>query len=433
MLERGNCTVNKKSPLSAFLSIILICGLIPVSALRFRVVQASTDVAGIITSDTMWTSAGSPYNLNGDITVNNGVTLTIKAGVTVNLNGYSIRVDGTLDAQGFITKGIIFNSNPYLGGSIAFQTDSASWNEQAGSGCIIENAVLNLTSISIIGSSPMISKNYITNATLYVEDGSPLISTNTITGRSAILVSKGSPIISNNTITGGYQDDNYYWGRLSGYVISIDIGVNSALISNNTVVANSPEYDGIYFGEINVASVSGNVVSGCRAAINSGSSEATIENNLLINNYIGLKIRSSSNLLIRHNNVTNNAIGIDLKDCPSPTIIHNNIYNNSQNNIYLSSSPNWSTDVDASYNWWGTTDTQAINQTIYDFKNDFSLANVTFIPFLTAPFSDSSPLPPEPTSTPTELDAVEIGILVVLVLIAALLTVNIVLLLKKRR
>ncbi len=425
--------MRKKSLLSVFFLSFLISGLILTGAMHFGTVQVSAEVEGSITSDTIWASIGSPYTLTGPITVNDGVTLTIKAGVIVNLNRYSIQVDGTLNAQGFVAEGIIFNSDSYLGGKIIFQSDSASWNEQTGSGCIIENAVLNLTRISIIGSSPMISKNYITSATLYVEDGSPLVSANTFTGRSAILVSKGSPVISNNTITGGYVDDDYYWGHLSRNVISIDSGANSAFISNNTVVANSPEYNGIYFGENNAALVSGNVLSGCKAGISIGSNDATIEGNLFFDNYIGIKIRSCSNLLIRHNNITDNTIGIDLKDCSLPTILHNNIYGNSQNNIYLSSSPFWSTDIDASYNWWGTTNTQAINQTIYDFKNDFNLVNVSFIPFLTEPFSASSPLPPIPTPTPTELDTIEIGILVVLVLIAALLVANIVLLHKKRR
>jgi parallel beta-helix repeat protein len=435
----------RKTALAVALAGILFSAL--ACTVHFGTVQAATKVVGVINSDATWTHGGSPYNLTGPVTVNNGVTLAIRAGVIVNLNEYTIQVDGILDARGFVANGIIFNSDPYLGGGIIFQSDSTSWNEQTGTGCIIENAVLDSTSISISGASPMINKNYvtdaiyvndggspsilnntITNATLYVEDGSPLISENNITGRSTIQVSKGSPIISNNTITGGSQDAYRRYD-----VISIDSGVSSALISNNTIVANSPEYDGIYFGENNVASVSGNVISGCKAGISLGSSEATIENNLLIDNYVGVKIRSCSNLLIRYNNVTNNTIGIDLKDCTSPTILHNNIYNNSQNSIYLSSSPHWSTDIDATYNWWGTTNTQAINQTIYDFKNDFNLANVSFIPFLADPYSESSPLPPEPTPTPTELNAVEIAILVVLVVIAALLVVNIGLLLRKRR
>jgi hypothetical protein len=49
-------------------------------------------------------------------------------------------------------------------------------------------------------------------------------------------------------------------------------------------------------------------------------------------------------------------------------------------------------DVDASSNWWGTTDLLAINQSIYDFKRDFNLGVVTFTPIL------ESPNPAAPTS-----------------------------------
>ncbi len=42
-----------------------------------------TDVTGPITTDTIWTLAGSPYRLSGQIRVENGATLTIQAGVVV--------------------------------------------------------------------------------------------------------------------------------------------------------------------------------------------------------------------------------------------------------------------------------------------------------------------------------------------------------------
>jgi hypothetical protein len=64
----------------------------------------------------------------------------------------------------------------------------------------------------------------------------------------------------------------------------------------------------------------------------------------------------------------------------------NNFYGN-QENIRLATSQN----LNATYNWWGTTDVQAINQSIYDFKNDFSLGVVTFIPFLNSPANQTLP------------------------------------------
>ena len=50
----------------------------------------------------------------------------------------------------------------------------------------------------------------------------------------------------------------------------------------------------------------------------------------------------------------------------------------------------------------GTTDQQAINQTIYDFKDDFTVGTVNFVPFLTAQNSEAIPNPNAsiPTSTP---------------------------------
>jgi hypothetical protein len=84
-------------------------------------------------------------------------------------------------------------------------------------------------------------------------------------------------------------------------------------------------------------------------------------NNSIINNYIGITIRELS-----------------IEYTPSPTILNNNIYANEYN--LKSEVPD---DLNATYNWWGTADIPTINQTIYDFKYDFTVGTVNFIPFLT--------------------------------------------------
>ena len=203
------CIVNNKLLSSAFLIAILLSGLTLVGTAHFSTVQASEEVTGVISSDTTWTKANSPYSLAGPVTVGNGVTLTIEAGVTVNLNGYKIQVNGILYARGSCANSIIFTSDPAGNEGIAFTAGSASWNEQTGTGCIIENSVLDSVSISINSASPKLSNNFITasanaidGSAIFIDTGSPIISKNIIEGDIENLNS-ASPIITNNSITGG--------------------------------------------------------------------------------------------------------------------------------------------------------------------------------------------------------------------------------------
>ncbi len=65
-----------------------------------------------LTSNTTWTTAGSPYILNADVRVNYGVTLTIEPGVIVKLNGSfrSMVIWGTLSAAGSAGNPIVITS-----------------------------------------------------------------------------------------------------------------------------------------------------------------------------------------------------------------------------------------------------------------------------------------------------------------------------------
>ncbi len=376
--------------------------------LQFGIAQAFTPVSGIISSNATWTQANSPYNLTGNVLVDKGVTLTIEPGATVNLDSYYIRVNGTLIAIGNPTNKITFN-----GGQITFTTASNGWNEQAQSGCIIKNAIINHMTIS--NSNPIKIDNCIINGDVSVTSSS-IISNSIVTGNIGSLMST----ISNNNVKGDITVGSVTLGgfttaeessTVSGNIVegSINSGSPNGIpqISNNSVSKGGITCTGY-------GSILNNYVHSCGTGISLSSVRvfggylacfATVENNVVVDNTNGITIYLASldgpgTLVptVQNNTITGNSVGISLDEMnygATPIIRYNNLQNNSNYNFYLGAPNN----VDVSHNWWGTINEAAINQSIYDFKNDFNLGKATFIPFLTEPNPYAGSIPEFPSWT----------------------------------
>jgi parallel beta-helix repeat protein len=353
------------------LTIVVLFSSVFVGHVFIGAAQGYEEVSGIITSDTTWTKANSPYNLTGNMAINEEVTLTIEPGVTVNLNQYYIRVNGTLTARGTSTDKIHLND-----GYLDFTASSAGWNEQTGTGSIIENAIVN-SIISTTEVSLIINNNTITKS-LSLAGGSPIIAKNSIdivTGSDWL----GRPVCPSNAIS---ISDVFYLSN-----------ENTAQVVDNTIVG---DFD--------------------NAAIVVGNGSPTIERNIISNSYgyggdpgygqSGIIISGDAHPIIKQNTIKQCANGISISGSPTPTIVNNNIESITSFNLKMGSR---TVNVDAADNWWGTTDTAEIDEKIWDYNDDFDLGKVNYLPFLTAANPQAVPdmdaptptLTPNPTLTPT--------------------------------
>lgn len=107
-------------------------------------------------------------------------------------------------------------------------------------------------------------------------------------------------------------------------------------------------------------------------------SSPLITNTFVGRNYYGIWIEQKSNpQIVNGNTITNNTIaGIYVKGVgnsandPKPTLTGNNIYTSKGSNIYTINYQNAANVVlDATSNWWGTTDLVAIESSIYDYAD----------------------------------------------------------------
>jgi Periplasmic copper-binding protein (NosD) len=366
------------------------------ATIPFGLAQSGTNVSGIIASNTTWTQTNSPYRLTGPVAVNQGVTLTIDAGVTVDLGYYYMQVNGTLNAKGTSTNQIYFNDGNSQG--ITFTAPGNGWNEQSETGCIIQNAIINPP----VGASTSIKLDHDTFlGALAVGNSSSITNSNIEAGVEV----SDEAVLFNNEISGAITPP-----YPNGLTVSVSGGIvpdSVPSITNNIIHSGTTNIGISCYG---YAAITNNTVTGAEEGIRIYSSPTSgypiIKKNTLTNNQEGIVIRAGSepannSPTIEYNLITNSKVGISIENyggTVTPTIQNNNLYNNNVN-LVLELPIN----LDAINNWWGTTEQQAINATISDFKNNFNYGTVNFIPFLTAPDPQALPNPTAPTQNSAPL------------------------------
>ncbi len=399
-----------KRLLNALLIVLLLCALFFVAA----TVYGATNYSGTINSNTTWTKANSPYTLTGNVTVDSGVTLTIEPGVTIRIPSDCIlQVNGILVARGTSDEKISFiGGDVSLGGS--------------GSGSVIENAILNPTNL-IIDSSATINGNTIIGRgsansfeAVLINGGAPSISNNLIYGADSqrgMRIIGGSPTISSNGIMGMIISEG--GSNVVAIVIShntieggISLSQSGATITNNLItgfkyvnfngdvdslysliydswlgsgIGITADYENIQHGA--GAVITDNVITGCEDGISVLQGGTTsIQRNLIVNT-TREALHVASDTIISANTIRNNQKGIVVSNAPTLTVRNNNLENNGEYSFYLYTGNN----VDATSNWWGTTNTQTIENSIWDSTFEPYDGNVTINPILTAPNQEAYP------------------------------------------
>jgi len=362
--------VLKKTFLGVLFAVLILALLI--AGINFNVTKAvdygssGTTVGGYISEDTTWTLDGSPYIVIDDVVAESDVTLTVEPGVIVKFtSGTNLIIDGALVARGNSTYPITFTSNsttptPGDWGSIHFRdsSDDAS--------CVINYGVVRFgtTGILAVSSSPQIRYCNVSD-----------------NGENGVDIREGSPSI--------------YRCFVANNNIGIHIGGADAAptIIENEIRENG--LDGIFcdwaWGWAGPTSIERNeILSNGRNGITCDvSHNVLISDNVIVNNTGSGIFSNRLDMRVRGNVIKNNdygiyvVYGVGAQGAVYP-INYNHMIENSAYDFYNSRS----TDLDATNNWWGTTNETKIKEHIYDYYDDYNLGKVFYKPYLVPPVAN---------------------------------------------
>ncbi len=270
---------------------------------------AETAIGGTLASNTTFTLAGSPYVLTSDLIVPAGITLTVEAGVTIQMpTQRHLRVQGVLNVNGTAAQKVnIIGRNGERWGGISFEFPSGASN---------------LAHLNVRGGT----KGFY--PTLYV---------NTVMGRNATIVADFLDIAECDSTFYNYNGnatlrDCRFHIPYTGDGLHIKKGtalVQRCIFPGN----NAPDTDAIDFdGVIN------GTIEDCRIHRFQGSNSDGIDlgeacvniliqrNLIYFNSDKGFSVGQGSSVTLRKNLVVGCVLGVGIKDAGSSVLIDQNTF-----------------------------------------------------------------------------------------------------------
>ena len=409
---------------------------------------AQTNISGIISSDTTWTLADSPYTILGDIGVSSGTTLTIESGVIINFSGdYRILVKGNLLSSGKIGSLITFNGNSVEGNNnmIIFKSTNLSnstitYNkfigpqksvqlaeESEGNQDTVKNSGDLTVKYSEFIDSGVFTKGYGSTAELKFENS--IFENSLIKGyypRSEIITLTNSIIKNSEIFSDSYNkgikidsslvtDSQFKLGCCgSNFIIENSIlysspfsqtnsGGNATL--NKSLVVDSPFIGSGTLTLLNTivsfsdsytpSTINNNTINSSTAESGIKTTNITMSNSGIYGCKFGeaLNISSSNNNTINKSTFINNNTDIIISGSTGSYEFNENnfLYSNELYRIYNTSTK----DINAINNYWGTSTESEISSLIFDSSDDIDKGTVSYSPFvsthyLLAPISPPS-------------------------------------------
>lgn len=259
-----------------------------------------------------------PYTVTGTVTVPSGATCTVPAGCTVNGQGNSLVVDGTLGIDEATVSDVSFTVRGTLQAAGATLTNVRGMVFEAGStGVVVSATLTEHASVSppsrrflTIRSSRVTLRN--TGVTmgfvsccnfytgLWIENASPTVEGNTLTTTyfrtdPLIRVANGAPLLKDNTLTGTSS------GR------ALQVVDASPTVTGNTFSGASTAINITGSAQVSSPAITtSNTLRGMTTAIAlNGSTNATIDGNLFDANVTSISVGGSSSQAKISNNTFN--------------------------------------------------------------------------------------------------------------------------------
>jgi len=368
-------------------------------------VSGQTYVSGGIYTNTIWTFANSPYIVTANVVLFPGHTLTIEPGVVVKLDsGQQLEIrQSTLIAEGTMTDPIVFTSN-------SLNPVPGSWNNvylNESTGAKMNYCKFQYADIGLFAEIVSLDSLILKNVDSYFNHTGMQISGKCILDSCKVFYndwgihwgnagfSIGSKLnycsITNNT----YNGLNIYTGiapiRITNCNFSCNgqFGLIADTYSTSFVDSCYFEYNQVFGietqGRMNITNCIFRYNNYAGIGFNDGD---TISHCLFQYNGMGVFFNYPGGYLM-NNIIEYDSIGIFIRADPF-LISCNVIQNNTAHGVRYELTNNSNCVIN---NYWGTTDSAAIEGMIYDGYDSTAYGLLSFIPFDSVPCPGAGPVP----------------------------------------